>query len=313
MPIKGKIKKFEDKEAKIYEETYSYNKFYLAILVIIIIFSPIFGFMISGILNVFYGWTIAIFCLIVGFYAITRERFRADFSKLKYLFIPNNTLNKEIMNFKEDRINKINANESPIVFAENLKFIIHLMPIDALSGVNYDLSKIEYNRSVMDNLLPIYPGSGLQPLAYNHNFEGFFVYEVPKEGCLAYVQLFRSGIIESVQAAYPKHRKSINIVYNERDIIQYVSMYLRVLETLGVETPIKIFLTLTGAKGYSMYSLSPNAVKIERDILHLPDVSIENYDDEIERILKPVFDIVQNACGHSESPNYDENGEWVGK
>lgn len=312
MTLKDKMQNFNHEETKIHKETYSYNKVYLVILIIITIFSPIAGYYVNtGIDSIIYGWLIGMIGFIVGVYAITHEIFHIDFSKLKYVFTPNESPDKKIMNFKEDRVNKINKNESPIIFEEKLKLIVHLIPLNAFSGVNYNLSDIEYNQDVMDNLLPIYPGSATQYLGCHYNLDGFLVHEVPKEGSFAYVQLFRNGIIESVLAAYPNHRKRINVVYNERDIILFVTMYLKVLQTLGIKTPIKIFLTITGAKGYSMYSLSSNAVKIDKDILYLPEISIENYDDEIERIFKPLFDIIWNACGHGKSPNYDQNDEWI--
>jgi hypothetical protein len=59
-----------------------------------------------------------------------------------------------------------------------------------------------------------------------------------------------------------------------------------------------------------MSSTSRNAVLIDRDILLLPEVIIENYTDKVENILKPIFDTVWNACGFNGSSNYDEDGEW---
>jgi hypothetical protein len=49
---------------------------------------------------------------------------------------------------------------------------------------------------------------------------------------------------------------------------------------------------------------------IDRDMLLLPEVVIENYNVEAQHILKPCFDSIWNACGLSESLNYDENGDW---
>ena len=82
----------------------------------------------------------------------------------------------------------------------------------------------------------------------------------PKEDSLGYVQLFNNGIIESVLGAYEHDKKNITVVYSERYIIYYVSLYLEALKNLGVDTPILIFLTLTGVKGYSMSSNSRNPV-----------------------------------------------------
>jgi len=44
----------------------------------------------------------------------------------------------------------------------------------------------------------------------------------------------------------------------------------------------------------------------------LPEVTIENYDEPPEKILKPCFDSIWNACGLSRDYHYDENGNWKG-
>jgi len=48
---------------------------------------------------------------------------------------------------------------------------------------------------------------------------------------------------------------------------------------------------------------------IDRDILQLPEVIVENYDDKAEDVLRPCFDSIWNACGFARSLNYNEQGE----
>jgi hypothetical protein len=235
-------------------------------------------------------------------------KFQMDVSELRTAFTSTETLNEKIKNFRIDRISKITANEAPIHFTEDLKLIIHIIPVNAFSTDPYEISKIDHNLSIMNKLLPI----NAHTLGHNYNFDGFLYYEHPKDEMNNYVLLFRNGIIESVLGAYEHVRNSIGVVYHESDIIKYVSSYLEALKEIGIDTPLLIFLTLTGVKGYSILSSnSRNAVLIDRDILLMPDVMIENYDDKVENILKPVFDSVWNACGLSGSNNYDENGEWT--
>ncbi len=51
--------------------------------------------------------------------------------------------------------------------------------------------------------------------------------------------------------------------------------------------------------------------EIDRDILLLPEVIIENYDTTPEDVLKPCFDAMWNACGFPRSPNYDDAGKRI--
>ena len=86
------------------------------------------------------------------------------------------------------------------------------------------------------------------------------------------------------------------------------------LRDLDVTVPIFCYLTLTGVKGYVLALPQDYYVidihNIEKDNLILPEEVIENYDLCIEKILKPSFDLIWNACGLKGSFNYDEYGNW---
>jgi len=57
---------------------------------------------------------------------------------------------------------------------------------------------------------------------------------------------------------------------------------------------------------YPFYTPSP----IDRDHLQPPDILVETYEDDLDKLLKPCFDSLWNAIGISSSPNYDEEGNW---
>ncbi|MBU7009184.1 MAG: hypothetical protein HXS46_00730 [Theionarchaea archaeon] len=56
-------------------------------------------------------------------------------------------------------------------------------------------------------------------------------------------------------------------------------------------------------------SLLEEVHTIDRDVLALPEIMIENYDIIARDILKPCFDSIWNACGFPRSLNYNEAGE----
>jgi hypothetical protein len=55
------------------------------------------------------------------------------------------------------------------------------------------------------------------------------------------------------------------------------------------------------------------AHKIDRDVLLLPEIIVQNYEVRAEDVLKTAFDSIWNACGLPRSLNYDANGNWVGR
>ena len=98
-------------------------------------------------------------------------------------------------------------------------------------------------------------------------------------------------------------------------MIKSFTDYLSLLKTLNVEPPIFIFLDLFGVKGYSMAVRErfwfAESHTIDRDILLLPEIIIESYDVSADKILRPCFDAIWNACGFPRSLNYNDEGEWV--
>jgi hypothetical protein len=45
--------------------------------------------------------------------------------------------------------------------------------------------------------------------------------------------------------------------------------------------------------------------------LILPETLVQDYTTPVGQILKPMFDLVWNACGYAGSRNFDADGNWV--
>jgi len=249
----------------------------------------------------------------------TNGKYPMDVTELKIAFNLSETITERIRRFREDRISKIFSNETPVPFYDNAKIALHLIPIISFDPAQrYELNKITS-----------YPEK-LEPMVQfgfhsRHNLDGFLTYSRDKEGkSYSYVQLFTNGIIEAVEGRYLNPREnegnllSIRGTAYELKLIESSSIYLSSLKELNVELPIFIFLTLVGVKGYFM-SFGQGMFKergeyeIDRDILLLPEVIIENYDTAPEEFLKPCFDAMWNACGFPKSPNYDTAGKRIKK
>jgi hypothetical protein len=50
---------------------------------------------------------------------------------------------------------------------------------------------------------------------------------------------------------------------------------------------------------------------IDRDTLTLPETVVEDLNSKPENILRPMFDLVWNACGYPRSRNFDADGNWL--
>jgi hypothetical protein len=242
----------------------------------------------------------------------TNGRYPLDVAELRVAFNFAETITERIRRFREDRISKIIADETPVPLGNNAKIVLHILSVISFyPGQNYDIRSIAHDPL---KLSPIY-SSGID--GYKFNLDGFLTYLNNIKGKPhSYVQFFRNGIIEAVDTsllASPGTKLEIPSIAYEQTIIQDLSKYLYFLKTLAVEPPIFVFLALLGVKGYSM-SVDPsryrNGVPIDRDIILLPEIVVESYEVETVDVLRPCFDSIWNACGFPGSFNYDDTGKW---
>jgi len=239
-------------------------------------------------------------------------KYPLDVSELRIAFNLSETIIERIRRFRENRISKTYANETPVPFYDNAKIVLHLIPITAFDPTqSHDVQKIA---SQHDKLKPMI----CAVWDYRYNLDGFLTYCGGRSGKThSYVQIFRNGIIEAVEGLLLKPQENELVIPGmayEQELVKALPDYLSVLKAFNVGLPIFIFLTLIGVKGYSMafdWRFWRGEVHtIDRDVLFLPEVVIENYEDRLEDILKPIFDSVWNSCGFPRSLNYDDNGKW---
>jgi len=244
-------------------------------------------------------------------------KYPLDVTEIRSLFTLSESITDKIKGFRIERLSQISAGETPISMdVQSPKTILHLIPLDA-----FDLTKrcdISGLANTREKLGP-FSSSGWD---HRFNFDGFLTYNSSAKDNVgrSYLQIFRSGIIDAVSVQYTSYGREDNkVLYGtaiERELLNAISRYLLVqTQLLKAELPIIIAISMVGVKGYTMY-VRPNpyvwnnTYPIEKDVLFLPDVLIENFISEPEQYMKPVFDTLWNATGYFGSLNYDENGKW---
>lgn len=100
----------------------------------------------------------------------------------------------------------------------------------------------------------------------------------------------------------------------EQALITASEMYLDALRDMNVPPPIFVLLSLLGYKGYDMAASASymryESTPIDRDVLAIPEVLVEEYGTNPSEFMCPILDMVWNASGWPESPNFDEDGNW---
>ncbi|MBL7996874.1 ATP-binding protein [bacterium] len=245
-------------------------------------------------------------------------KYELDVHELRTAFLLTENLSQKIVNFRVDRLSKIINNVTPISLkssdeipiVELPKVILHMIPLVAFNpGVNFDLTLVRQNPSL------------LQPMrssGWNHrnNLDGFVTHSGNFLKNDSYVQLFRTGIVEAVVEIGDINGQDKTFPsYYEPIVLRSASQYLQVQKQIDVSLPIFIFLSFTGIKDYRIAPsllFAADNYRYEQDQLILPEVMVGTYADELDQVMKPIFDLFWNAFGLDRSFNYDKNGKWTG-
>jgi hypothetical protein len=235
-------------------------------------------------------------------------KFPMDVAEIRAAFDASNEIPKRIKAWRDERLGKIMADSGPAPLDANGIIVAHLIPLSSFAN--------PWRFAASD--LGAY-GLSFPPLCesgYNHryNVDGLLTFS-PSNGsavCVtAYGQVFRSGCIEGVCAQLVNEREGtrwIGSSWIEKGVVGSVTTYLKSLAQLNVEPPFVFLLAALQARG--AYLTVDDGKPIDRDVVCLPDVLIENVPCDVPQVLRPVFDALWNACGFQQSFNYDEQGKW---
>jgi hypothetical protein len=233
-------------------------------------------------------------------------KYQLDVSELRAAFVLSETTTERIRNFRIERLSKIIAGETPVLLNETAKIILHIIPFGAFNpAARFDVS------SLASDVGKLQPMSAIG-WDTRHNFDGYLSFANP----LRYLQVFRNGIIEAVDASILEPVGSKLIIPSllfERELLDALPRFLSIQKQLGVESPHLIMISLLGVSGYTMgvNNSHLDTYPIDRDALILPEIIVENFECNPSEVMRPIFDAIWNAAGWLRSMNYNENGERV--
>ena len=237
-------------------------------------------------------------------------KYPLDVNEVRAAFTLSNTATERIRSFRTDRLIALANNQTPLPFMESPKIVMHCIPLEAFAGEpQLDLRPL-YDQT------PRWPPMGTTTFNRRLNLDGLLIYGI-HQPCFSYTQVYRTGVLEAVQGnllarEYEGHVFIPSQAYEEY-ILSYFRQALQLLQTIGCGAPLAVALSLLGTKGLRMgvdrYDLM-SGFTIAEDNIVLPETVIEDFGTPAEKILKPMFDLVWNACGHRESLNFDADGNW---
>jgi hypothetical protein len=249
------------------------------------------------------------------FYARTSAgKFALDVGQLRTAFLQSATVSEQISGFCLDRIIDIANDRAPIPLMKEPRLALHIIPLGALSGdVQVDVTAFHRNPALHRPWNP----SGWDR---RMTFEGVLLHgPVMEQGASFYAHFYRNGILEAVNTSVletlqvPGQRLIPHVAY-EGSIVEYLPRCFQSLQHLGVRPPASLSLSLIGVRGLRM-AMSRRSFdygnEIREENLILPATVVESFAEPVNKMLKPMFDRVWNACGLLASQNFDAEGNWA--
>ena len=241
-------------------------------------------------------------------------KYPLDIIEIRSAFALSESIPEKIRQFRDGRLAKIIAGDTPLPLLDNPKIVLHILPIQSLDPA-YALDLASFGEEV-GNFWPMFV-SGMDQ---RYNFDGILTFT--NEGAppyRSYLQLFRNGAIEAVEAHMlcetQESGRVIPYGIFGDEIIKSFGQYLNGLRNVGLGLPLFVMLSLIGMKDYRIPTGGwlegvRQPTLIERDTLLLPDILVDDFSVPPDVILRPAFDTLWQAAGFRSCPHYDKDRRW---
>ncbi len=249
-------------------------------------------------------------------------KYQLDVQEIRGAFAASAGQSSALRDFRTRRLGLVLADESPVVLKYSGRVVLHLVPASALApNGRVDVRVAAQHRTLT------YP---LDATGYNHryNADGYLTHcewrpshDQPPE-YVAYMQTFRSGAIETVNATLVQKHEGVLTLPSARveaKVIEATTNYLRLMTELGSEGPIVAAVSLFGVKGAKLAVRRDlwGGEPIDKDPLFLPEVVFEGLpqgdqpERAVGRAFRPSFDAMWQAAGWRECFDYEDSGDWA--
>lgn len=249
-------------------------------------------------------------------------KYRLSVDELRTVILQSETLTERIRNFRLERLSNQIADDTPIPMWDTARVVLHLIPLSAFDSPSaVDLQQVpKLDRELTS---PIVEGDGFRYTEYRYNLDGILVHIGVEDKSMTYLQVFRTGMLEYVEAYFINKSHSVHGKVWGPDKEQFVhsaiNRALKLLAALGVAPPIVVMLSLVNVAGLKMdpkighAQTGRVAQPLRQNVLALPEQLIDSLNVEPDTILKPILDILWNAGGFARCLTYNAEGErvWV--
>lgn len=234
-------------------------------------------------------------------------KYLVDIYELNQLFMENIELTKELDNFRLERLENI-KNKTSDKENSNSLVIVHIIPVNYFRQKH--LSFIDHK--ILEDIREIGLLGNSNGLNYRHNLDGYLIITKNQNKITSYSQIFRNGIIELLTSQFSNINEGKEYLYlpwMEKKILNQVKKILNFYKNWEISPPFSIYISILNTLNKTIYSVNPYYTKTftDKDLL-IPDILINNFDENIDKVLKDAFDIIWQSVDIRESPSFNSNG-----
>lgn len=227
-------------------------------------------------------------------------KYRLDAREIRAAFLASEGVANKMRRFRDERLGRIIADETPVPLLQGPRLLLHLLPVSAF-GDSEAFPPQKIVAAAAEFSLGDYSSD------YRPNLDGvLFLRLATATGHRGYVQVFRTGVVESVLADLkPELVAGVRCLRAKaiegRDVLPLLSRQLKGLKKVGVQPPVVLTGALLGARGLHLFLPGeweePLEAAIDRDVAVFPEELLEVLPPDASGPVRRLFDALYMAGG----------------
>jgi hypothetical protein len=226
------------------------------------------------------------------------------------------TLAELARKFRADRIQALKTRKIWCPLKNGPHWVVHLIPVAAMTG-----QRIVDVRAINQNGFAQFSRSEWRGASRTMNLEGIASHPgANADGTLAtYVQVFRTGSLESVRYAFAVAGAvtAIPATVGSAFIRETTQKMLSAARTFGLTGPAIHAVSLIDCAGFEFSYVNHDGISISQPIRHpdidLPETWIDalEVDLSIDELVRPTLDILWQCFDVERCLDFDPAGRWI--